>query len=225
MGAIHVDDQCVYAGTPVNRYKVDIIIGVVAFLLVAGVAYILYLRFMPGEPTGSNFTPREQKVIDSLAKTQPAFDKTQDSIKTLIIHDTAESSRFEEAARRSQARAERFQARADSLALAAEITQDSASRWKMAYEARTQEAETLRQTVVEKDSALAKEKRAFTRLSVAYANDTLRRIAVEGLNRDLQETVKGLVKPCKIGPLPCPPRKLIAATAFALGKISENRKK
>lgn len=208
-----------------NRYKIDILVGVVAFLLTAGIAYILYIRFMPGEPTGSNFTPSEQKAIDSLAAAKPGFVKKQDSLRTLVIHDTSESTRLQEAARRSQATAERFQVRADSLALAARISKDSAASWRLAYEARTAEAQTLRVTIAEKDSTIATERSARVKLSIMLAEDSLRRVKVEQLNEDLQKTVKELVKPCKIGPVPCPPRKVIAATAFLLGKISENHKK
>lgn len=196
-----------------------------AVLMVAVIALAIgYLFKSCSRDPGEKIPARVTKTIDSLDRTAPGFDSSQKANITRVIHDTIQSTHFQEAARNAEGRARLAQSRADSMALVASTAADSATAWRGAYEARTREAEELRVSVAQKDSALARERGALLHLSDAYRADTLRRIAIESVNRDLRIAIARLEVPCRIiGPLRCPSRTTTAVLSAITGAAVGSR--
>ncbi len=196
-------------------------IGVAVLLLVGAVW--LWSRHKGNEP---KIPIETQRTLDSLKETSWEFKHQKDSIIRVVVYDTVQAIRAETAARQARARAQTEQHRADSLAMVARTSTDSASTWRQAYEARTAEAVELRTTVAAKDSAYRFERDARQALSVLYGADTTRRIAIERVNADLVKAIARLEQPCRvIGPIPCPSRTASAILAGTLGAIAGNQVK
>lgn len=192
------------------------LIGTVAVVLLA----IFALRGCHVTP-GPKIPEATQHAIDSLAATKPAFQRATDSIIRIVVHDTVRAATVNRAAEQDVRLATQAEQAADSLARVAAAHSDSAALWHSAYLARTQEAEALRRAVAEKDSAFQAERDARRRLMVVYASDTLRRVAIEKVNADLQKAINGLEQPCRIaGPVPCPSRTVVAVTTAVTAAIA-----
>jgi hypothetical protein len=179
--------------------------------------------------------PKTQKSIDSLDATKPGFEKQKDSLITVVKHDTIFAKAADKASAEANTRAERSRAsavasgkRADSLAAVARAHADSALLWRNAYEQRTMQADTLTRTVAEKDSALTAEHAAFLHeqdarigLGRLFGADTLRRLAIEKVNKGLEDDIKKLQQPCRIvGPIPCPSRTVVGLLSATLGAVA-----
>jgi hypothetical protein len=186
------------------------VLGLGAAGVVIAALLIAYLFKGCGGPDQPKIDPKTQKTIDSLDVTKPEFKKQQDSIITVVIHDTVKAAAVDRAADQSRARAQIAEHRADSIAAIAREHADSALLWRQAYDARTTEADTLRKAVAQKDSALKSERSAFANLSILYAKDTTRRLVIEGVNEGLKRDIAKLQQPCTVpgtfGKIPCPSR-------------------
>jgi hypothetical protein len=196
-----------------------------AVLMVAVIALAIgYLFKSCQRDPGEKIPAHTAKTIDSLDRTARGFDSSQKIIITRVVHDTVQSNRLQETARSAEGRARVAQSRADSLARVASTSADSATAWRGAYEARSREAEELRVSVIQKDSALVHERSALLHLSEAYGADTLRRIAIESVNRDLRLAIERLEVPCRvIGPVRCPGRVAVAVASAIAGAAVGSR--
>lgn len=196
-----------------------VLFGTVILLILGGLW--LWSRHKGNEPK----IPKEtQETIDSLRVTKPAFDHTQDSIRRIVVYDTMQATRAQAAAEKARASAQAQQHRADSLAVVARTSADSATAWHRAYDARTEEAVNLRTAFAEKDSAYRSERHARQALEVNYGADTTRRIAIEKVNKDLLQAIDRLEQPCRVlGPIPCPSRTVAAVGTGILGLIVGNQ--
>lgn len=170
------------------------IAGVVVAILAIGYA----MKSCQGSDNTPKIPPKVQKTIDSLDNTKKSFEQTQDSIRHVVVYDTVKATVYAAAATRAKAAAENAQRRADSLAIAAGTAVDSATAWHKAYDARTAEAVGLRVEAAKSDSAYRSERDARLNLSTLYGADTLRRVALDNLNRDLRKTIDDLERPCKV---------------------------
>jgi len=180
--------------------------GVIAVII----ALAFGLRGCHADPP-PKIDPATQKSIDSLTTTQPTFDSTQHAIAQAVARDTIVTVIHDKASNVALAEARTAQARADALAIEAGRAVDSATAWHRAYDARTEEAGKLRGALAEKDSALTSARSAFSRLAGAYSADTLRRLAIERVNKGLADDIAKLQQPCRIiGPVPCPSRTIVA---------------
>jgi PBP1b-binding outer membrane lipoprotein LpoB len=200
------------------------LLGLTAAGVVILALAIAFLLKGCGTPDKPKIDTKTQKSIDSLNATKPQFEKTKDSIITVVVHDTIRAAAVDRAANQTVARAQVAEHRADSLAAVAQQHSDSAILWHNAYDARTVEADTLRKAVAQKDSAFQAERLAFVNLSALYGADTLRRIATEKVNLGLQNDIKKLQQPCTVpgtfGKIPCPSRTVtLVLTAAAVEGI------
>jgi hypothetical protein len=192
--------------------------GVVIIIVLAG--YVMKSCQHPSGP-GAKIPVATQRTLDSLDITRPAFTRATDSIITLVIHDTVQSTQFQAAARRAAQSASVAQRRADSLASDAATAHDSATAWHSAYAARTEEASQLRVVIANDSAALAREISARQHLATLYGADTLRRIAIEKVNSDLRSAIARLEQPCRlIGPIRCPSRITVAVLAGVGGAVA-----
>lgn len=191
------------------------IVGVILGIIVL----TLTLRGCHVDP-GPKIDPATQHSIDSLKITKPAFDSTQHAAAQAVARDTIVTVIHDRASNVTLTEARTAQARADALAIEAGRATDSATAWHRAYDERTIEAGKLRTSLAEKDSALTSERSALFRLSGAYAADTLRRLAIEKVNRGLVDDIAKLNQPCRvIGPIPCPSRTIVALASGVGGAL------
>lgn len=166
----------------------------------------------------SKIPPAIVKTIDSLDRTKPEFEQTQDSLRRAVSRDTVVAGRHKVAAKAFGDAADRTGARGDSLAGVARTALDSAAAWRKAYEERTRETVQLRMVIAETDSAYQSERSARITLSNAYGADTLRRIAVEKLNAGLRKTIDDLERPCKFARfISCPSRTTTGVVSAIVG--------
>jgi hypothetical protein len=171
--------------------------------------------------------PETQALIDSLKTTRPAFDKTRDSIITIVRHDTIFAKATNASAERSRANAVAAGHVADSLAVAARVAKDaadSAAKWQLAYNERTRERDTLLITIVKKDSVIRYERDARLGLGLLYGADTLRRKRTEVANERLVADIAKLEQPCRVpgtfGKVPCPSRTVTGILSAGLGYLA-----
>jgi cytoskeletal protein RodZ len=168
---------------------------------------------------------KTQHSIDSLVITKPAFDSSQHAGQQKVARDTLTAITHKSQATQAEARANFAKITADSLAATAaraKTADSAAAAWKEAYDARTREAEAWHVAAVRNDSAYQAEHAARITLGQLYAADTLRRVAIEHVNTQLQDAIKKLEQPCRVpgtfGKVPCPSRTVtMVVTAVAAG--------
>lgn len=179
--------------------------AVIGLLLVS----VLVLSMMTCQYRKSGLKPATLRTIDSLAITQPAFDSSQ--LLRQQVEDTHVAAALELARITARLTAVAAQQRriADSLA--------SLQQWQAAYNARTREADSLRVAV---DSATARATRLSSALAAADARATderLRRLAVEGLNKRLQNDALDAAN-CRVAyVIPCVTRTQTFVVGAVLG--------
>lgn len=195
-----------------------------AFILVLLVAWALR-SCQPTPPP--KIPPKVQKSIDSLATTRPSFDSAAVAGRQEVARDTTRATGFKKQGTQAEATANFAKITADSLAASAARTHASdsaAAAWKDAYDARTREAEAWHVAAVRNDSAYQAERDARVRLAGLYAADTLRRIATEKVNGELQDAIKKLQVPCTVpgtfGKVPCPSRTVVMVGSAGLGLLA-----
>lgn len=191
---------------------------VMAVLLI--ILLLGYLMRGCNRPDPVKLPPAVVSTIDSLDRTKPEFDRTQDSVIRRVVYDTVRATGYKAAAERLSGRLRASEGLADSLARVAETTDSSATAWRSAYEERTKEAGILKQVVAQTDSAYQSERSARQSLQVAYGADTLRRIAIEKLNVDLRKAIDDLEPRCKFARfISCPSRTSVAVISAAAGAV------
>lgn len=202
---------------PAGRYaKVLGLGGVVAVVL--GLAW--FFASCRPEPQ-DKIPPEVARRIDSMDVTRPAFDSTQAAGRSAVARDTVFATVFKVRADTSARVAARARITADSLAEIARVKDSSATAWKAAYEARTEEATEWRATAFRNDSAYRSERSARLGLAALYGADTLRRQATERINADLRRAIDRLEVPCRIvGPIPCPSRTVTMVLAGVGGAFA-----
>ena len=147
-------------------------------------------------PDPAPVSARTREKLTALAATQPAFNAGHaattaaiTTVVTKIVRDEAEIDRI-------RAEAERQRARADSLARA--TAADSATHWRLAYDARTREAEGLRTAVdtLERDLHAAHD--TLSRAKIQLGVDA-RRIADNiAAEADLRRDLSRAAPPCAV---------------------------
>lgn len=194
-------------------------IGGSAAIVVLVLVMIWYSHRTSTQPT---IPPRTQRSIDSLSITRPTFDSLQAAGRLAVVHDTVVSVVYRTKVVQVLGHADSAHVRADSLATVAATATDSAAiRWHRAYDARTMEADSLRRAVALSDSAWQHERDAYTGMRLLYANDTLRRVATEKVNKDLVTAIGKLQQPCRLLPfIPCPSRLVTAIGAATIGAVA-----
>lgn len=118
--------------------------------------------------------PAVTKTADSLATTQPIFDSITTNAMAGVDRQVEVDQRLARRERALLATAGALKAHADSLALMAAASADSATAWRNAYQARTAEADTLRVAV---DTLRARVD------TLTAARDTARMVATLALDR------------------------------------------
>lgn len=196
---------------PVVRW---VLIGL-AVIAVVWAGWFLIGRLFPSNPAGPT---KNEQTADSLRITKPAEQALLDSIDARIARRGILSSGAESGARISQGRADQSRRRADSLAVA--------RQWERAYRERSIEADTLRKTVVQKDTVILSLKADTTdlrqQLGIVNRRLATTEAVVVGLRWDLQQARK-----CKIaGFINCPSRIQTAAmTAVAIFAVNRYQKR
>jgi hypothetical protein len=172
-----------------------------ALVAIVAVALGLALAFRSCQPVPAPKIPaKTQHSIDSLVITKPTFDSSQHAGQQKVARDTLTAITHKTQATQAEARANFAKITADSLAATAaraKTSDSAATAWKEAYEARTREAEAWRISSVRNDSAFQAEHSARITLGQLYAADTLRRVAIERVNTELQDAIKKLEQPCR----------------------------
>lgn len=185
------------------------------------VAVAVVVWFTSCRPTPTPIPPKEQKSIDSLDATKPAFDSSHTqaahsvtTIITKIVHDSAALA----IVRRD---AEESRHLADSLAAAASHAADSASAWHAAYDQRSREAADLRvdRDTLSRDLAAAKD--TLIRVGRQLRDDSLRIASITVLNAGLARDLRAADPPCRVLPfVKCPSRKVVAVMAAGTGILA-----
>lgn len=159
--------------------------------------------------TGEKIPPKTQRALDSLAADAATFHARADSLLRMVGTDTIRLTRTLTRVDTVTRHAEILEGRADSLA--------RLGAYEAAYRSEHLANDTLHVVIDSLYAALGIERATRTRLLTLYAADTLRRVAVERINTELQTAIGRLERPCRIvGPIPCPSRTVTFVVA-ALG--------
>ncbi len=190
-------------------------IGLAAAALVIVLALVAYCRPKPAP------IPRaEQKTIDSLDATRPAFDSSRAAsvrIETLYVARSAEKSRT--AGRVAQV-ADSLRDVANALQRAAEAERDTSSQWYGVATARKQEADSLRVANGTLVSALADQVMARTAAQARATAAETRLLAVGELNARLAEDVRAGDRCRVLYVASCPSRKVAAIGGVVVGALA-----
>lgn len=186
-----------------------------AAVLIVVLALVAYCR-----PTPAPIPRAEQKSIDSLEATKPAFSALRD---TLILRETTFVARS--VANRAQAIAATLAA--DSLRegaiaaqLVAEAARDTSSAWRTVAELRTAESDSLRSANGALVTALSDMNLARSAaVSRATAAET-RLAASENLNARLADDVRAGDRCRILFVMSCPSRRVAAVSGVIVGAVA-----
>ena len=179
--------------------------------------------------------PAVQKTLDSLRATKDADDSTITALRAWGDSARARGDSAASRARVYEAAAARIGGKADTYATEARKSDppqspgtehsvahaDSVARlWKMAYEERTYERDTLLKALKEqKDATLGADVAADKfRVALGYSED--RRLAVEALNTGLADALAKAERGCRVLWMKCPSREAAAITGVIVGGIT-----
>ena len=194
-------------------------------LLWIGVATLWVLWFLRSRP---------QPIIDAATRAEVSSlraTRAIDSARIDSLRRSAAASASAAALAVARARAVERAAtaeghRADSLAIEAR-RRDSArtspvdSSWRLAYEARTAERDSLLVSIAERDSADVKSHFTFTQLTVALDSSESRRARLEVVNTAMLKAVEKAERGCRIlAIVPCPSRAQALVAGAAGGIIA-----
>lgn len=192
--------------TPRQQLYIGIGGGILTLLMIAVLSW----------PKHANTPAKDQQTLDSLKITAPIFRAQQD---TLVLRETSYVRRVDTLVRyadRLSAVATIIHRTADSLAVIAQHSTDSAHVWHAAYDARTMEADTLRKALVESRDAVETERRARL-LADTRANAATQRLTVtEDLNAKLANDIRSASE-CKFLWMRCPSRPAVLAAGALVG--------
>jgi cytoskeletal protein RodZ len=201
--------------------------------ILAGALAVLALFGFCHTPAQSAIPPKVQHELDSLRSTKARDAHVIDSLKGVNGLNVSRATEHTVKSTSARQGADRAQARADELALTARQAQTAdarAAEWKAAYDARTEESDSLRHALAYSDSASAEREAARQALQSALALSELRRNKAEQLNEDLAKTIQQQARGCRILALiRCPTRKetLVGGTIIgaAIKTYLDSRKK
>jgi hypothetical protein len=167
-------------------------------------------------PRRKNVPVQDQRALDSLVLSHGTFQASQD---TLVLRETTYVRRVDTLVRyvdRLVASSEILHKKADSLAALARVSEDTASRWRSAYDERTREADTLRVALDTAMYALNLE-RAARLLADTRADNAMTRLGIsEGLNTRLAADIKSASE-CRLLWMRCPSRPVMFAAGVLAG--------
>lgn len=190
--------------------------------ILLGAAIILGLVGTCHRKASPAIPPKVQKELDSLRATAPRYAHERDSLNALAAAATKRADAKVSAAHTTERGGEVEGRAADSsaqLAAAAKTARDSAEAWRLAYEHRTKERDSLIVANASLDSAQRERELARLVISEALAASEARRERSERVNADLEAAVKRASAPCRllwIGPK-CPSRTVSGVVGFVAG--------
>lgn len=196
--------------------------GNVLFLwvLVAGLVVFMLVGRLSKRPSALEDQTRALQTI--LASTRASDQRLIDSLRgtaALASRNGAiasgKANQLLEAADRQKMRIETLVLRAKARPLTPVDT--VAQLWKDAYDARTVEADTLRQALASKDSAYREATRSANLFRLAVDTSDGRRRSLEAVNADLAAAVKKSERGCRFLFIPCPTRTQTAVAGIVVG--------
>lgn len=167
-----------------------------------------------------------QDLIDSLARTHAADRRSLDSLRAKASDaQTAGTQRIEQGravvARSTVDRhlADSLAERARKSALSADSVAQAAELYRLAYEARTREADSLRKAFALADSAHRADSLAIALLRGVDVISAQRQAKIEELNAQLQDVAKKAERGCRVLWLSCPTRTTTLVVGAAGGVV------
>lgn len=186
---------------------------------VAAVAIVVW--WSSCRPTPTPIPRREQRSIDSLDATRPAFDSSRNQTVRVESVYVAQSAAHRAQAIRSARVADSLRDVAIAWQRAAEAQGDTLSRWYQVAKTRELEVDSLRVANVGLLAALEDETRARTAADARAVLDSSRLAATERLNAGLARDLAAADPPCRALPfVKCPSRKLVAVVGLGLGVVA-----
>lgn len=195
------------------------LLGVLPWALVLVLAIVVVGRWSRGG--GPAAEPAVLARVDTVLVENAEAQRVADSLAADAHEHEARAARAEARARRLEVTSTRMKGVADSFAIEARHEADSASVWRLAYDARTTEAELLRE---ERDEYRA----GFIERGVALAamtarGDTLetRLGVVEPLLHQLRSDLARAEEPCRVvWKVPCPSRTQVGVVTAVAGVLA-----
>lgn len=198
-----------------------VLTNVVFLWIIIGAVIVLGLVGTCHRKADSAIPPKVQKELDSLRSTAPRYAHERDSLKALSADATKRADAKVSAAHTTERGGEVEGQRADSsakMAAQAKTAQDSAAAWRMAYEARTRERDSLVVANAALDSAQRERELARLVIAEALAASEARRERSEKLNADLEAAVKKAAQGCRVlWVAKCPSRTVVGVVGFVAG--------
>jgi hypothetical protein len=181
-------------------------------LILIGAAIVLLfgIDYCARRDPAPKIPPKVQRSIDSLDVTRQAFNDHRDTVILRAATETVTAVRYVVASADVERRARSSARRADSLAALGTV-------WHEAYDARTAQVVELDSALTLKDSAWRSERASRISYQSLYADDTLRRVAIERVNGDLRAAIGKLDRPCRVLGISCPSRTAVAIGGAVLG--------
>lgn len=179
--------------------------------------------------------PAVQKTLDSLRATKEADDSTIAALRAWADSALTRGDSARSRARVYEGAAARIGAKADTYANEARKSDpaqspgtehsvahaDSVARlWKMAYEERTYERDTLLKALKEQKDATLGAEVAADKYRTALGYSETRRAALETLNTGLAEALTKAERGCRVLWMKCPSREAAAITGVIVGGIT-----
>lgn len=189
--------------------------------IVLGAVIVLGLVAYCSKRGESAIPPKVQQELDSLRKTRQQDSTVIDSLKSSSRLSLGRSDSLVSKGHATLANADKVRQKAEEAAFYARqalSAQDSAKRWQEAYEARSDEADSLRRVVTYLDSANTERERARQSIQSALALSESRRLRSEKLNEDLAAVIKSQERGCRIvGLIRCPSRTVVGVVGLVGG--------
>lgn len=177
-------------------------------LVLGLVAVVVILSIKDCSKPSSPLIPAvTQNTIDSLSKTRSVFNQQHDSTIKIIVKDTIAAVVAQREANAAKTQAGHYAATADSLAKAARISADSAHLWHLAFDSRTQEADSLRSAFVAESTSYVRERDARIKYMGLFLADSVRLDKTEQVSISLQKALSHAETKCTVAKvLKCPSR-------------------
>lgn len=191
-----------------RSYWRELVIGVLLLALVGLSATTCQYR-------KKGVSAKSQQTIDSLAATRPAFDSAQSQSRVDELAHVTAAARMEAAVAKLTKSAAQDRQTADRLAAAALTAGTDAAQWRVAYEARTDEAVTLRAALDTANARADAERMARLEADRRAARDSARTVALQNLALGLERDANRAAN-CRIARIiPC----ITRTQAFVGGAI------
>lgn len=195
--------------------------NVVLLWVLLGAVVILGLVGTCHRSASPAIPPKVQRELDSLRSTAPRYAHERDSLKSLAAEATKRADEKVTTAHATQSGGEVEGRAADSsaqLAAAAKTARDSAEAWRLAYEHRTKERDSLLVANAALDQAQRERELARLVIAEALAASEARRERSEKLNADLQAVIAKQARGCRVlWVAKCPSRTVVGVVALTVG--------